>query len=228
MCLSSLFTEFNLDFYTEVQDLSYLSNSLASSSKSTTKLSKKYSKLNERICELIEDFSLVSFETLAVEDKRSMFRLLRVLDKALGWIYVTGEEKDEDEIEDEWNQNQTQGDGERGSSNPIDPTRLNHPKPSTESNKSSRGAPAETLFSTTDRGEPLGWGSALEVQERYVDYKDEFDEIENQEIQKIRDQELERRIYQEGGKFVREERERKEREEKESATSEGKSTERIK
>ena len=52
--------DFNLDYYTEVQDLSYLENALSSASP-------RYSALNMAICGLIEDFSLVGFETLAVE-----------------------------------------------------------------------------------------------------------------------------------------------------------------
>jgi len=52
--------DFNLDFYTEVQDLSYLENSLSQSSP-------RYRDLNMAICSLIEDFGLVGFETLAVE-----------------------------------------------------------------------------------------------------------------------------------------------------------------
>ncbi|KAI0297385.1 hypothetical protein BC826DRAFT_1001519, partial [Russula brevipes] len=52
--------DFNLEFYTEVQDLSYLENALSSASP-------RYSALNMAICGLIEDFGLVGFETLAVE-----------------------------------------------------------------------------------------------------------------------------------------------------------------
>lgn len=52
--------DFNLDFYTEVQDLSYLENSLSSSSP-------RFADLNMAMISLIEDYSLVGFETLAVE-----------------------------------------------------------------------------------------------------------------------------------------------------------------
>ena len=52
--------DFNLDFYTEVQDLSHLENALSQSSP-------RYTALNMAICSLIEDFGLVGFETLAVE-----------------------------------------------------------------------------------------------------------------------------------------------------------------
>lgn len=57
---SSVALDFNLDFYTEVQDLSYLENALSQSSP-------RYTALNMAVCSLIEDFGLVGFETLAVE-----------------------------------------------------------------------------------------------------------------------------------------------------------------
>lgn len=52
--------DFNLDFYTEVQDLSHLENALSAATP-------RYAALNMAICSLIEDFGLVGFETLAVE-----------------------------------------------------------------------------------------------------------------------------------------------------------------
>ena len=52
---------FNLDFYTEVQDLTYLENSLNAAT------SERFAALNMAMCGIIEDFSLVGFETLAVE-----------------------------------------------------------------------------------------------------------------------------------------------------------------
>ena len=59
----SISADFNLDFYTEVQDLSYLENLLSQQSP-------RYTALNMAICSLVEDFSLVGFETLAVEVSR--------------------------------------------------------------------------------------------------------------------------------------------------------------
>ncbi|KAF8318694.1 hypothetical protein DL93DRAFT_324411 [Clavulina sp. PMI_390] len=73
--------EFNLEFYTEVQDLSYLANVLSDASP-------RFTELNMRITELIEDFGLVGFETLAVEDKASMVQLMRTVDRALGYAFV--------------------------------------------------------------------------------------------------------------------------------------------
>ncbi|EPQ53752.1 hypothetical protein GLOTRDRAFT_78840 [Gloeophyllum trabeum ATCC 11539] len=73
--------DFNLDFYTEVQDLSYLENALSRDNP-------RYAALNMAICSLIEDFGLVGFETLAVEDKHSMLHLMRVVDRATGCVFV--------------------------------------------------------------------------------------------------------------------------------------------
>ena len=98
----SLTTDFNLEFYTEVQDLTHLENALSSASP-------RYAALNMAICGLIEDFSLVGFETLAVEvrlckfvclhknvrsaqtapqDKQSMLNLMRAIDRATGYVFA--------------------------------------------------------------------------------------------------------------------------------------------
>lgn len=53
---------FNLDYYTEVQDLSQLSILLDKDPRL-----EKFSSLNKAICDLVEDYGLVGFETLAVE-----------------------------------------------------------------------------------------------------------------------------------------------------------------
>jgi hypothetical protein len=76
---------FNLDFYTEVQDLSYLLPSLEE--ESSIMKGSKFEGLNKAIIELVEDFGLVGFETLAVEDKRSMMHLLQVIDRAGGYAF---------------------------------------------------------------------------------------------------------------------------------------------
>ncbi|KAK4054156.1 hypothetical protein OIV83_001181 [Microbotryomycetes sp. JL201] len=72
---------FNLDFYTEVSDLEYLAPLLERDPRM-----KRFSALNKVICEIIQEFGLVSFETLCVEDKDSMLRLVRVVDQALGYV----------------------------------------------------------------------------------------------------------------------------------------------
>jgi hypothetical protein len=93
---------FNLDYYTEVQDLHYLLPHLNREQTSgipgpTTagatddtdmedeEPTSKFSSLNKAIVELVEEFALVGFETLAVEDKKSMMTLLRAIDRAGGY-----------------------------------------------------------------------------------------------------------------------------------------------
>ena len=76
---------FNLDFYTEVQDLSYLLPHMAR--ESPIMANSKFEGLNKAIIELVEDFGLVGFETLAVENKKSMMTLLHAIDRAGGYAF---------------------------------------------------------------------------------------------------------------------------------------------
>lgn len=76
---------FNLDYYTEVQDLNYLLPSLEE--ESPVLRSEKFSRLNQAITDLVENFALVRFEVLAVENKKSMMHLLRVVDRAGGYVF---------------------------------------------------------------------------------------------------------------------------------------------
>jgi hypothetical protein len=136
-----------------VQDLSYLLDHLKTSQ--GPRRSSRFSELNERICELVEDFGLVSFETLAIEDKRSMLRLQRVLDKATGYVYV-------EKKTDAGMHGQSEGGKVNGS-------------------KRGTAASADALFTVADRGVPLGWGSAADVQERWIDHRDDWEDFEIKE-----------------------------------------------
>ncbi|KAK3899725.1 putative GTP binding protein [Staphylotrichum tortipilum] len=80
---------FNLDFYTEVQDLSYLTPALEAESPAMR--NGKFARLNQAVADLVERFGLVSFEVLAVENKKSMMHLLRVIDRAGGYVFGTAE-----------------------------------------------------------------------------------------------------------------------------------------
>lgn len=86
-----------------MQDLSYLLSNLDSDPRTT-----KYRKLNKALVELVEGFSLVGFQTLAVEvsrsllmsvapttsgspilqDKESMLNIVRLVDKMTGYIFI--------------------------------------------------------------------------------------------------------------------------------------------
>ncbi|ORY16695.1 hypothetical protein BCR34DRAFT_556435 [Clohesyomyces aquaticus] len=96
---------FNLDFYTEVQDLNYLlpflnkeqTSGIPGPSTADTLTAQsdmdvdppvsKFAALNEAIVDLVQDFGLVGFETLAVEDRKSMMILLRAIDRAGGYAF---------------------------------------------------------------------------------------------------------------------------------------------
>ncbi|KIZ05766.1 hypothetical protein MNEG_2189 [Monoraphidium neglectum] len=54
--------DFSLDFYTEVQDLSYLVRGMGND-----RFGAKHRKLSRELCELVQDFGLVSFLPLAIE-----------------------------------------------------------------------------------------------------------------------------------------------------------------
>lgn len=79
---------FNLDFYTEVLDLSYLLDALDMSPGM-----QKYKKLNAAIVSMIEDYGLVSFQLLDVNKDESLLRLKNFIDKANGYVYGAGEER---------------------------------------------------------------------------------------------------------------------------------------
>lgn len=107
---------FDLDFYTEVHDLSYLLPHLNKEQASrrpgprsavkdgddnakegdemdvdedeeADPSESKFSALNRAIVDLVQDYALVGFETLAVEDKKSMLTLLRAIDRAGGYAF---------------------------------------------------------------------------------------------------------------------------------------------
>lgn len=76
---------FNLDYYTDVQDLSYLVPEFEKESPMFAQ--GKFAALNQTIIDLIEEFGLVGYETLAVEDKKSMMSLLQTIDRAGGYAF---------------------------------------------------------------------------------------------------------------------------------------------
>ncbi|CAA7396736.1 unnamed protein product [Spirodela intermedia] len=74
---------FNLEYYTDVQDLSYLQYHLDQDPRSA-----KYRKLTKELCDVIEDFSLVNFTTLDIQDKESVGNLVKLIDKSNGYIFA--------------------------------------------------------------------------------------------------------------------------------------------
>ena len=86
---------FNLDFYTEVQDLQQLLPVLEAEQADGAGGSTKWEALNTALIGLVEDFGLVCFETLAVEDRQSMASLLRAIDRASGYVFAGARATDE-------------------------------------------------------------------------------------------------------------------------------------
>ncbi|KAL1546890.1 GPN-loop GTPase qqt1, variant 2 [Salvia divinorum] len=74
---------FNLDFYTDAHDLSYLQYHLDQDPRSA-----KYRKLTKELCEVIENFGLVDFTTLDIQDKVSVGNLVKLIDKTNGYIFA--------------------------------------------------------------------------------------------------------------------------------------------
>ncbi|EFX03023.1 hypothetical protein CMQ_2952 [Grosmannia clavigera kw1407] len=121
---------FNLDYYTEVQDLSYLEPSLEAESPALR--SEKWSRLNRAVAEMIEGFGLVRFEVLAVENKKSMMHILRMIDRAGGYVFG----------------------GAEGAN--------------------------DTVWQVAMRNES-SMPEAVDIQERWVDNKEEYDRLEQEE-----------------------------------------------
>lgn len=88
-----IYTDFNLEAYMDADNLSELQYVLGKVdfTKRINLLSKgataKYQKLTAVLCEIIEDFALVSFTTLNIQDKQSIINLLYLIDKANGYSY---------------------------------------------------------------------------------------------------------------------------------------------
>lgn len=130
---------FNLDFYTEVQDLHHLLPALSKEQAGTAGgASGKWDALNEALIGLIEDHGLIGFETLAVEDRQSMASLLRAIDRASGFVFA----------------------GARGT------------------DESGRTLNDEASIWAQAMNENYGKMEVRDVQERWIERKEEFDELE--------------------------------------------------
>ena len=49
---------------------------------------KRYRKLSAAVADIIEDFGLIAFQLLAIEDKDSVARVLALADKATGYVFA--------------------------------------------------------------------------------------------------------------------------------------------
>lgn len=71
---------FPLDYYAQAMDLSYLVQS-------DNLRRDKFSRLNALLCELVGDTNLVSFCCLSIEDKESVSKLAKLIDKSNGFVF---------------------------------------------------------------------------------------------------------------------------------------------
>lgn len=74
--------DFNLDFYTEVLDLKFVLDRLHDDP-----VTKKFKKLNKALISVIEDYSLVKFSPLNIQDKESVLSLVKIIDQANGYVF---------------------------------------------------------------------------------------------------------------------------------------------
>lgn len=50
---------------------------------------KKYAELNKVLIEVVEEFALVSFHTLNIQDKETIWNLMKAIDKSNGYIFTS-------------------------------------------------------------------------------------------------------------------------------------------
>jgi len=74
---------FNLDFYTLAQDLNYLTTAL----QQDVKVPKGFVALGSAIAQVVEEFGLVGFETLAIDDAETVLKVAKLIDKANGFVF---------------------------------------------------------------------------------------------------------------------------------------------
>lgn len=75
--------KFGLDFYTDVLELSYLCDALDEDKF----LGGKFKSLNRKICDVVQDFSLVSYVPLNIQRKKSIIKCIQAVDSANGYLY---------------------------------------------------------------------------------------------------------------------------------------------
>lgn len=74
----------NLEFYTDLGNMHFLVDLLRADGRT-----KRFAKLNEALVEIVEDFPFVGYHTLDIQNKESVIRLLRAIDKSSGYVYAT-------------------------------------------------------------------------------------------------------------------------------------------
>lgn len=77
--------DLGLDFYMQAEDLSQLAHLMSASE---TAFPPRFRKLTSALCEVVDDFGLLRFVPLAIEDKHAVRFLLHHIDKANGYAFT--------------------------------------------------------------------------------------------------------------------------------------------
>ena len=85
--------DYRISFYTDSQDFDLLSEQL---SKDSSNFNKRYMKLSQNICQMLENYSMTSFHLLDITDRNSISSLLSKIDKCNGYIIDSTEEESKD------------------------------------------------------------------------------------------------------------------------------------
>lgn len=147
---------FDLNYYTEVQNLNYLIPHIETEENNPRAkfFKQKHLKLSEMIAEMVEDYNLIQFEVLSIEDKNSMINLLSLIDKSNGYAFG----------------NELGGD---------------------------------SIWQDAIRQSSTGYMQEIDIQERWIDHKDEWDQLEAEKRKELieemdqQDKELDRPIGEE-------------------------------
>eukprot|EP01061_Rhynchopus_euleeides_P003651 TRINITY_DN12941_c0_g1_i1.p1 TRINITY_DN12941_c0_g1~~TRINITY_DN12941_c0_g1_i1.p1 ORF type:complete len:296 (+),score=89.28 TRINITY_DN12941_c0_g1_i1:249-1136(+) len=75
--------DFGIDFYTEVQDLSYLVGKMSSDKN----MPSRFTRMNDALVDLVDDYPHVGFRTLDIESKDSVRELMTEIDKSNGYSF---------------------------------------------------------------------------------------------------------------------------------------------
>jgi len=76
----------------------------------------KYRKLHHELCDMVEDFSLLSFLPLSIQDAESVGRVVARVDKCNGYVFLNNNRNNNDDEDDDCTQSRTGG-GNNNSNN---------------------------------------------------------------------------------------------------------------
>lgn len=73
---------FSLDFYMQAQGLEHLAEAMEGN------FPPRFARLTHLLCEIIDDFGLVAFHPLAIEDRESVRHVVALVDKSNGYVFA--------------------------------------------------------------------------------------------------------------------------------------------